>query len=250
MKERKIEKGFAVNMLTVISDSFVKDKYNIKYYKCKCLCGNERYVTAHEFKKGIAVSCGCSRKKENPRSKQRLYNVWINMRKRCNNKNDKRYGGREIFVCQEWYDDYEAFKYFAIKNGYDDTKEIDRINNNDGYYPENCRFVTHLQNGNNRDQCVLYNAFGEEKTLRYWSLDERCEPSYGLLRARTSLGWSVEAAITTPVKANPSKVEEGVVKSIKHDLKSGYTNAETARRNNVSDKYVHKIKKRDIRKNI
>lgn len=87
-------------------------------------------------------------------SKSRLYHIWNGMRHRCNNKNNPRYqdwGGRGINICNEWQHDFEKFVLWAIKNGYDDTLSIDRKNNDRGYSPDNCRWVTmHEQISNRR----------------------------------------------------------------------------------------------------
>jgi hypothetical protein len=75
------------------------------------------------------------------------------MKWRCANPNCPgyiNYGGRGIVVCKEWEDDYSAFRDWAIANGYSEGLQIDRKNNNKGYSPENCRFVTRSQNNKNR----------------------------------------------------------------------------------------------------
>ncbi len=74
----------------------------------------------------------------------KLTNVWYGMHHRCYNKkifSYKDYGGRGITVCDEWKDKKTFFKW-AFINGWQPKLLIDRINNNLGYYPENCRFVT------------------------------------------------------------------------------------------------------------
>jgi hypothetical protein len=78
-----------------------------------------------------------------------LHKKWRSMKNRCNNSNEKRYydyGGRGIKVCDEWNDDYIKFKDWALKNGYNEKLQIDRINNNGNYEPSNCRWVTQQQN--------------------------------------------------------------------------------------------------------
>ena len=86
-------------------------------------------------------------------TKEKLFNVWVSMRQRCSNPNNpeyKNYGARGISICEEW-NDYERFKEWALSNGYEEGLSIDRINNNEGYRPGNCRWATlSMQNSNRR----------------------------------------------------------------------------------------------------
>ena len=87
--------------------------------------------------------------KEYAESKTRLYTIWIGMKSRCYNPkypHYKRYGGRGLTVYFGWKDDYLAFKSWAISNGYIDTLTIDRIDNDKGYQPDNCRWITRSDN--------------------------------------------------------------------------------------------------------
>jgi len=107
-----------------------------------------------------AKSCGCAMPKliGNANRKHggfgtRLYNIWVNMKRRCKNPNlacYKNYGGRGISVCQKWSNDFSIFKKWALKSGYKDNLSIDRINNDGNYKPGNCRFVTKGENCRNQ----------------------------------------------------------------------------------------------------
>lgn len=91
-----------------------------------------------------------------------LYQVFHNMKYRCYNKNYPyyhHYGLRGITVCSEWIDDVRAFIEWSEKNGYKKGLQIDRRDNNDGYSPDNCRFVTRRDNLRNRS------------TSRWWHLN-------------------------------------------------------------------------------
>ena len=85
---------------------------------------------------------------------QRLYRIWRGMNKRCYNLNDphyKEYGGLGIVLCDEWKDSYINFKQWATDNGYDDDLTIERINKVTPHYcPENCEWVTQIEQGHNR----------------------------------------------------------------------------------------------------
>ena len=83
---------------------------------------------------------------------QRLYVVWMNMHNRCkdiNHQAHKNYGARGISICKEW-SDVNAFREWAIKNGYEYGLTLDRRDNNGNYSPEICRFVTRIVNASNQ----------------------------------------------------------------------------------------------------
>lgn len=108
----------------------------------------------------IDKSCGCNRgQKQNKNNykhgetKSKLYKVWSMIKQRCLNKNNKfwkDYGGRGITICDEWKNSFESFRDWSMNHGYKKGLEIDRIENNKGYYPDNCRWTTHKENCNNR----------------------------------------------------------------------------------------------------
>lgn len=83
----------------------------------------------------------------------RLYVIWKSMKYRCNTpdwKPYKNYGGRGISVCSEWNNSYISFKNWSMNNGYEDNLELDRIDVNGNYCPENCRWITHHKQTENR----------------------------------------------------------------------------------------------------
>jgi len=85
--------------------------------------------------------------KRNNRAK--LYKIWIGMKSRCYNPSRwdyKYYGKKGIIVCNEWRDDYNDFKLWAILTGYQEGLSIDRINSSGNYEPKNCQWITHSEN--------------------------------------------------------------------------------------------------------
>lgn len=170
---------------------------------CKCKCGAIKRIRQDNLRAGISKKCNSCRIKDGMTkhggSYTRLYSTWKGMRSRCNRPQDKKYpsyGGRGISVCQEWNESFAPFQEWAMSNGYDDSLYIDRIDNDKGYSPENCRWTDRITQQNNRRSNRIIRAFGEEKTLVEWSRDERCKVSRECLYERLSNGWNPQKAIT------------------------------------------------------
>lgn len=83
----------------------------------------------------------------------RLYSTWVGMKSRCidtAHQSYQAYGGRGIKVCDEWLHEFAAFESWAKINGYRNGLQLDRIDNERGYEPNNCRFVTRSENMKNK----------------------------------------------------------------------------------------------------
>lgn len=115
----------------------------------------------------------------------------------CNRTEYGDYGGRGIKVCEEWRNSFEAFEQWATAHGYEENLTIDRINNNEGYCPNNCRWVTGKEQGRNKrnNRCLTYN--GQTKTIAEWAEVTGIKSNDLYMRVRR--GWSAEKALTTPV---------------------------------------------------
>jgi hypothetical protein len=182
------------------------ENYNGRYADCLCDCGNISTVFVGSLTKGDSRSCGCNIKETKPNlthgmRNTRLYSVWCKMKGRCYNENDpsyKDYGGRGIYVCDEWKDDFVSFYLWSQENGYADKLEIDRINNNGGYSPDNCRWTTKKVNCRNRRSCHNVTINGETKTVVEWA--EVSGVSRKTVFTRIYRGWDYFDAIFSPVK--------------------------------------------------
>jgi len=176
-------------------------------YRCKCDCGNETVVPARNLRSGNTQSCGCKKHPEYYRHSERLYGVYRCILDRCrnpNNENYKYYGGRGIDICEEWKKDYAYFREWAYENGYSEndnnrfTCTIDRIDVNGNYCPENCRWVSSKEQGMNRRNNVRFEIDGV--LYSYKELSEIYNINERTLRGRIHDGWSIDKAISTPVR--------------------------------------------------
>lgn len=174
-------------------------------------------------------------------SRTRLYRIWASMKTRCYNSNHmyyKNYGGRGITVCDEWRRDFVSFMRWAQEAGYDDSLSIDRIDNDKGYCPENCRWATLSQQMRNTRISHRITASGETRTLAEWS--EITGLRQTTIRGRLRRGWAPEEAIsiaaTTHGYHHVKKTQNKPVNRCKRILVSGHyaSIAETARRYGVS----------------
>jgi hypothetical protein len=203
-KSKQLEAGQKFNRLTVVKLHHIQIyispkgiKYNIEYYLCKCDCGNETIVMKKCLLRNNVKSCGCLFKEKNNTThgltNTRFYHIWNSIKQRCYNKNNKdykNYGIRGIIVCSEWKDNFKNFYDWSIDNGYQDTLEIDRIDNNGNYEPSNCRWVDIKTQARNRRTNHLITYRGKTHCLIEWA--EIYKISHTLIRDRLKLGWKIE----------------------------------------------------------
>jgi hypothetical protein len=162
--------------LTILKESDFKLHKRVSVV-CKCECGNEIIATINSIMRGNTQSCGCIRIERNNNYKNGLrhhplYTVWANIKQRCFNKKYpkyKDYGGRGIIMCEEWYNNFETFYNWCIINKWVKGLEIDRINNNGNYEPNNCRFVNRSVNMNNKRSNTIITFNNKTLTLAEWA---------------------------------------------------------------------------------
>jgi hypothetical protein len=137
-------------------------------------------------------------------SRDPLYVRWQDMMARCRRPSHHafaRYGGRGIIVCPAWHD-YRVWRRWIDDHGYAPGLglEVDRVDNDGPYSPENCRLVHRSKQSRNKSNSVYLTAWGQTCLLVDWLTDPRCRVRESTLRARVRRGWSHADALSRPVK--------------------------------------------------
>jgi hypothetical protein len=149
-----------------------------------------------------------------------LLKVWVTMRQRCYNPKAisyPYYGGRGIGVCPEWREESLLFYTWAIENGWKKGLELDRIDNEIGYSPDNCRFVSNSENARNRRSNVPLTYDGQTMLAIEWS--EKININYRLLINRLHRGWTAEKALSSPISSRTKASKH--TKIVQMDEKTG-----------------------------
>lgn len=205
--------GDRFGRLTVISDVIRVAHTTVarRYRNCKCDCGNEKLVQETYLRNGSIQSCRCLQREATSKAcirhghsrvnkKSETYAIWEGIRKRCRDKSHPRYGQRGIALCERWL----VFENFLADMGERPSAEhsIERIDNDGGYSPDNCKWATAKDQANNRHTNRVLEWNGEVKTLAEWCTFTGMKE--GTIRGRIDkLGWSVEKALSTPPRFNP-----------------------------------------------
>ncbi|GMX64564.1 hypothetical protein Elgi_38330 [Paenibacillus elgii] len=188
---------------------------------CECCCENKTKieVEARRLKAGTKKSCGCLQRESITKhnlSRTRIYKIHKSMMDRCNNPNSKtnydNYGARGIRVCEEWLGDegFINFYKWSLENGYDDLLTLDRKDVNGNYEPENCRWATKKEQGNNRRDNTLIKHNGEVKTLSQWA--EKAGLHISTLLNRIKRGGDLAVILSTPPqKAKKQSNIKGII---------------------------------------
>ena len=178
---------------------------NIRWL-CRCDCGTERVLSGQTLRTHGSKSCGCMTNGPNSvtrthgLSQKPGYAIWSSMRARCYSENNPaypKYGGRGITICDEWRDTPKLFLDWLYSNGWQKGYEVDRIDNDKGYSPDNCRVTNRRGNVNNRRNTILVDYQGRRQSLSDWCIELKLDYRTTYLRI-FSRGWDVERAFTTP----------------------------------------------------
>lgn len=145
-----------LGMMFANESSENKRRYGL--YECPYCNVHFKAITPN-IKRGLSQSCGCEAKRKTSirsmshgESGTRLYKIFMGMKKRTQNKNYigyQDYGNRGIKICKEWNEDFIKFRDWSMANGYKDNLSIDRIDNDKGYSPDNCRWTNNFVQARN-----------------------------------------------------------------------------------------------------
>lgn len=193
--------GDTYEQLTIVCRANTEPLSKNSLWLAICSCGKYRVVRYHAWKMKRVTNCGCIKSNKrlasitkHGQSRTKTFQVWADMRSRCSNPNNKHYkdyGERGITVCDAWSD----FSNFISDMGpAPQGRSLDRINNEKGYGPENCRWATPKEQGRNRRTNKQVTIFGKTQCVKAWAEDLGI--SYPRLRYRLSAGYPPELAIS------------------------------------------------------
>lgn len=177
-----------------------KKKTRHLYYYCKCDCGTVSIVPSYSLRDGKSTSCGCrsiihghTRKGDGESWASPEYKSWDNMMKRCYNKKAKgykNYGGRGISVCERWHD---FRNFYADMGPRPEGCTLDRLNTNESYGPENCRWATRREQDRNRRDNKVIEANGSRMIISDWAT--MLGVSIDWINRRLAKGYAMEEVI-------------------------------------------------------
>ena len=180
------------------------------YYEWECDCGNRLIAQYSNVSSGSTISCGCvgsskiiERNTRHGHSRSHLYKKYYHIRYRCySTKKDNYadYGGRGIYVCDEWMDPENGFNNFykwSMENGYQKGLWIDRIDNNGPYAPWNCRWVTQKVQANNTRANHLLTYGKYTYTISEWA--DICKLTSDAIIGRLKNDWEIGRILSTPL---------------------------------------------------
>jgi hypothetical protein len=205
--------GRKFGRLLVISDMGTNKKLK-SLWGCLCECGNNLIVMGSDLINGNTKSCGCLQREATSKAKtkhgqtrflkvSRAYSCWSEMKQRCLNPNNsqyKDYGGRGIIVCKRWLEKETGFANFLSDMGNPpDMMTIERLDNNGSYSPDNCKWATRKEQGNNKRNNRFLSHEGETRTLSQWA--DYIGINQDTLGCRlNSYHWSIEKTLSTPLR--------------------------------------------------
>lgn len=189
--------GQRFGRLTVVRFDHV-DKNDKATWFCQCDCGQDIITTTGNLRIGDTTSCGCARVKHTTPFYSKVRTAWRDMIDRCENPKNEYYhiyGGRGIKVCDRWHS-FDAF-YADMGEPSSQGMSLDKIDNDQGYSPDNCRWTDARTQGRNRRLNVYVEYKGKIKCASEWA--EILGQNEGTFRERIKRGMSVEEILSLKI---------------------------------------------------
>jgi hypothetical protein len=203
--------GQTFGMWTVVSRETDHDPIK---WRCICICGNYGVIASGDLYHKRSKSCGCHRSEyvskaqtTHNRTHTKEYSSWEHMIQRCENPNNNyyhRYGGRGITVSPIWRKDFMAF-YNEVGPAPSAKHSIERINNDKGYEPGNCKWAFASEQNNNTSKTRFFHYKDRYVSIQQARTLAKSEASYITVYTRIRDGWDFDKAIETPVSKRHSK---------------------------------------------
>lgn len=195
-KDHRYERLIVISKAPNASDKDTNARWN-----CQCDCGNTTIAYGQDLARGKVKSCGClnaERIQSHGMARTPVYNVWKQIFQRCENPkcpSFKNYGARGIGVCDEWRD---FARFFSDMGNPPHKRSLERRDNSKGYSKENCYWATARQQLNNKRTNRVLEFRGIKMSTSEWA--RRMRIPVTALFSRLEYGWSIEDALTKPLK--------------------------------------------------
>jgi|ERR1043165_8056913 hypothetical protein len=228
-RSHAIKLGMKIRRWEVVSDLGTAPPHYAREWLCRCECGTEKPVRQSALLNGDSSSCGCygleqrlKKTKTHGKSSSVEYKTWQRIIQRCHNQKDKsypRYGGRGIKVCDRWR---ESFKAFLSDMGLrpPDKPTIERIKNDQGYSPDNCKWASYAEQNRNHRRNHHITANGETLLLQDWA--ERLGVESRTILERIKRGWSEQDAVTVPAYLNKRRKAKSPPKNERRPISDNF----------------------------
>lgn len=199
IKPRSDLVGLRVGKLTVVRfcGRVVDGERNYHYryrWLCRCDCGAEKEVATQHLRRGAVTSCGCSKLTKDGVTAHPMYQVWVNMFRRCNDPRDPSfpdYGGRGIRVCERWHD---PATFISDMGNRPAGATIERVDNGGPYSPENCVWADRVTQASNKRNVPTVEFLGECLSVAQWA--RKLGIPAETLRSRLKSGRTMQEAVS------------------------------------------------------
>ncbi len=182
----------------VVKECAGRDKHGKAIWRCICDCGNENIIVGSDLRRGHTISCGHAKNLKHGMARTKnlhpLYKLWVGMKQRCTNPKAtayKDYGGRGIAVCERWRNSFENF--LADMEERPEGTSLNRIDNDGGYSPDNCKWATKVEQGKNQRNNRMLTFEGRTMCLSEWARELDIDRK--TIRDRLNRGWSMRKVL-------------------------------------------------------